>query len=142
MSLSRSTIGLYMALVFASGAAIGVFGNRYYEASQQSQVPQNNKGKRPPTPDEFRKMYLNNMREKLLLSDEQVQKLTAILDETRAQMNDLHKRQLPAQQEIQKQQQEKIRALMDSVQLEKYEAMMKRLADRAKASKAKQNNGN
>lgn len=141
MSLSRKTIGLYMALVFASGAAIGVFGNRYYEAAQQSNAPQT-KGKRPPTPDEFRKMYLSNMREKLLLSDEQVQKLTAILDETRSQMNDLHKRQLPAQQEIQKQQQDKIRALMDSVQLEKYEAMMKRLADRAKANKAKQNNGN
>ena len=141
MSLSRKTVGLYMALVFASGAAIGVFGNRYYEASQQSNAPQN-KGKRPPSPDEFRKMYLTNMREKLLLSEEQVQKLTAILDETRTQMNDLHKRQLPAQQEIQKQQQDKIRALMDSVQLEKYDAMMKRLADRAKANKAKQNNGN
>lgn len=130
MKFSRGLIALYMTVVFASGAAIGVFGNRYYEASIQD--TSKDKGKRPPAPDEFRKMYLTNMQTRLLLSDQQVQQLTTILDETRAMMNDLHKRQLPEQQEIQRSQNEKIRALFDAVQLEKYDAMMKRLSERAK----------
>lgn len=139
MKFSRGTIALYMTLVFASGAAIGVYGNRYYTASVQD--TDRSKGKRPPTPDEFRKMYLTNMKTQLLLSDEQVQKLTAVLDETRALMNDLHKRQLPEQQEIQRAQNEKIRALFDTVQQEKYDAMMKRLSERAKNKGNKARNG-
>ncbi len=139
MKLSRGTIALYMTLVFASGAAIGVYGNRYYTASVES--TNRNKGKRPPSPEEFRKMYLTNMQTQLLLSDEQVQKLTAVLDETRTLMNDLHKRQQPEQQEIQRAQNEKIRALFDSVQLEKYDAMMKRLSERAKNKGNKNRNG-
>jgi Spy/CpxP family protein refolding chaperone len=131
MKLSRATIALYMTLVFASGAAVGVFGNRYYQASVQT-ASNKGKGRRPPTQDEFRKMYLANMQKELLLSEDQVQKLTAILDETRRLMNDLHQRQAPEQQELQRSQNAKIRAVLDSVQQEKYDAMMKRLAERAK----------
>ncbi|MFM2125018.1 MAG: hypothetical protein RL328_1469 [Acidobacteriota bacterium] len=130
MNLSRTTIALYMALVFASGAAIGVFGNRYYQASVQTAAK--GKGRRPPTQDEFRKMYLANMQKQLLLSDDQVQKLTGILEETRRLMNDLHQRQAPEQQELQRSQNAKIRALLDAVQQDKYDAMMKRLSERAK----------
>ena len=130
MKLSRATIALYMTLVFASGAVIGVFGNRYYQASIQTTG--RGKGKRPPSQEEFRNMYLANMQKQLLLSDEQVQKLSGIMDETRRLMNDLHQRQLPDQQEIQRTQTAKIRALMDAVQAEKFDALMKRLAERGK----------
>jgi Spy/CpxP family protein refolding chaperone len=137
MKLSRTSIALYMTLVFASGAAVGVFGNRYYQASVQT--ASKGKGRRPPTQDEFRKMYLANMQKELLLSDDQVQKLTGILEETRRLMNDLHQRQAPEQQELQRSQNAKIRALLDAVQQDKYDAMMKRLSERAKnkANKAR-----
>lgn len=132
MKLSRASVVLYLAIVFASGAALGIYGDRYYSATQAAEKAAQNKAKRPPSPEEFRRNYLNGMQKQLLLSDEQVQKLSAILDETRARMDDLHKRQLPEQRQIQDDQQVKIRALFDSVQLEKYDAMLKRMAERNK----------
>lgn len=123
-----------MALVFASGATLGVFGERYYTARQAEQ----NKGKgsrRGFNQEEFRKQYLAGMKKQLLLSDEQVQKLSGVLDETRAQMNELQKRQLPEQFEIQNEQQRKIRAIFDPIQIEKYDQMLERIrqSNRAKA---------
>jgi Spy/CpxP family protein refolding chaperone len=134
MSSSRATIALYLGLVFASGAVLGVFGERYYYAA--SNAAQNNsaknKGKRTPSPEEFRKMYLSGMKKELLLSDEQVAKLSNVMDETRSLLDEMHKRHRPEQQEIQRSQNEKIRALFDNLQREKYDDMMKRLAERNK----------
>ncbi len=130
MKLTRASIAVYMGLVFASGAALGVFGNQYYAASTAENIK--NKGKRPPSPDEFRKMYLNGMQKQLVLSDKQVSKLSSIMDETRSLMDDMHKRQRPEQDEIQHSQNEKIRALFDDLQRDKYDEMMKRMSERNK----------
>ena len=89
MNSSRATIALYSGLVFASGAALGVYGDRYYAASTQQETGKN-KGRRTPSPDEFRKMYLNGMQKQLLLSDDQVSKLSNIMDETRSLLDDMH----------------------------------------------------
>ena len=132
MSLSRASIAVYMALVFASGAALGVFGNRYYVAS--SNVPTPLKGKGPgkrPSPEEFRQRYLDGMKKQLELTDAQVAKLSNIMDETRVLMDDLHKRQSPEQADIQRNQNEKIRAVFDASQRDKYDAMLKRKIGRA-----------
>jgi Spy/CpxP family protein refolding chaperone len=138
MSSSRATIALYMGLVFASGAALGVFGDRYYAAEQTNGK---GKGKRGPSPDEFRKMYLTGMQKQLLLSNDQVTKLSNIMDETRALLDDMHKRHKPEQQEIQRSQNEKIRALFDNIQREKYDEMMKRMSERGKSGKNRQGGG-
>jgi hypothetical protein len=142
MKLSRATIALYMGLVFASGAALGVFGNRYYAAStEQTNTKGKGNGKRP-SPEEFRQRYLSGMKMQLLLSDEQVTKLGNIMDETRALMDDLHKRQQPEQAEIQRSQNEKIRAVFDTIQREKYDEMLKRMSERAKQkNKGRQGGG-
>jgi ribosomal protein S20 len=52
-------------------------------------------------------------------------------------MEELHKRQLPEQRQIQEEQNAQIRALFDAVQLEKYDAMLKRIAERNKANREK-----
>lgn len=133
MKLSRSTIALYMGLVFASGAALGVVGNRYYAAST---VPSNGKGKgqgKRFSPEEFRQRYLDGMKKQLLLSDVQVTKLASIMDETRVLMEEMHKRQMPEQADIQRSQNEKIRAVFDAFQREKYDAMLKRMMEKGKA---------
>jgi len=129
MNSSRATIALYLGLVFASGAALGVYGDRYYAASTQQETGKN-KGRRTPSPDEFRKMYLNGMQKQLLLSDDQVSKLSSIMDETRSLLDDMHKRHRPEQQEIQRSQNEKIRAIFDNIQREKYDDMIKRMSER------------
>ncbi len=138
MKSSRATIALYMGLVFASGAALGVFGDRYYAASTAQNT--RGKGKRGPSPEEFRKMYLSGMQKQLLLSDEQVSKLSSLMDETRSLMDEMHKRNRPEQLEIQRSQNEKIRALFDNVQREKYDDMMKRMAEKGK-NKGRQGGG-
>lgn len=140
MNLSRGSIALYMGLVFASGAALGVFGDRYYAASTAQNISKG-KGRRMPSPDEFRKMYLSGMKKQLLLSDDQVAKLGNIMDETRTLMDDMHKRQRPEQDEIQRAQNEKIRAVFDNIQREKYDEMMKRMAEKGKANKGRQGGG-
>jgi Spy/CpxP family protein refolding chaperone len=143
MKLSRAGIALYMGLVFASGAALGVFGNRYYTAS--TAVQPNAKGKgggKRPSPEEFRQRYLAGMQKQLLLSDEQVKKLGNIMDETRVLMDTLHKRQQPEQAEIQRSQNEKIRAVFDNIQREKYDEMLKRMAEKGKLkNKGRQGGG-
>lgn len=125
-----------MALVFASGATLGVFGNRYYAARQAEQSKGKGAPRRSFNQDEFRKQYLAGMKKQLLLSDEQVQKLSEVLDETRSLMNELQKRQLPEQFEIQNAQQKKIRAIFDSVQIEKYDQMLERIRQNSR-NKAK-----
>lgn len=140
MKLSRATIALYMGLVFASGAALGVFGDQYYSASKARDSK--NRGKRGPSPEEFRKLYLSGMQKQLLLSDEQVKKLSNVMDETRALLDEMHKRNRPEQLEIQRSQNEKIRALFDNVQREKYDEMMKRMAEKGKTkNKGRQGGG-
>lgn len=143
MKLSRASIALYIGLVFASGAALGVYGNQYYAASKaKADNASKNRSKRPPTPEEFRKMYLAGMQKQLALSDEQVSKLSNLMDETRVLLDEMHKRHLPEQVEIQRSQNEKIRSLFDELQREKYDAMMKRMSERNKnKNKARQNGG-
>ncbi|MEP6963074.1 MAG: hypothetical protein ABI995_13425 [Acidobacteriota bacterium] len=130
MKFSRSTIALYMGLVFVSGAALGVFGDRYYDATSSSN--NRNRGKRAPSPEDFRKMYLNDMQKKLSLSTEQVTKLSSIMDETRSLLDEVHKRAVPERQEINRSQNEKVRALFDPFQRQKYDEMVQRMAEKGK----------
>ncbi|MEO8099490.1 MAG: hypothetical protein ABI811_17465 [Acidobacteriota bacterium] len=135
MKLSRATIALYMGLVFVSGATLGIFGNRYYDATTATNI--RNRGKRPPSPEEFRKMYLNEMQKQLGLSTKQITKLSSIMDETRALLDELHKRAVPERQEIDRSQNEKIRSVFDPIQRQKYDEMMQRMAEQSKANKNK-----
>jgi Spy/CpxP family protein refolding chaperone len=133
MRQSRATIALYMGLVFASGAALGVFGNRYYTATTAAPAPLKGKGQgKRFNPEEFRQRYLAGMQKQLSLTDAQVKKLDDIMDETRVMMDDMHKRHRPEQEEIQRSQNEKIRAVFDAMQREKYDDMLKRFAEKGK----------
>jgi polyhydroxyalkanoate synthesis regulator phasin len=135
LNFSRTSIALYLALVFASGTTLGWFGNRYYTAREAAISNSQAKVRygRSFNPDEFRKQYLAGMKKQLLLSDEQVLKLSSVLDETRALMNELQKRQLPEQFEIQNAQQTKIRAIFDDVQRQKYDQMLERLRQNSRS---------
>lgn len=139
MKLSRSSIALYMGLVFASGAALGVFGSRYYTAATAGPTPLKGKGGQGKrfSPEEFRQRYLAGMQKQLSLTDAQVKKLDDIMDETRVLMDEMHKRQRPEQENIQRSQNEKIRAVFDATQREKYDDMLKRMAEKGKALKNK-----
>ncbi len=127
MNFSRKTIALYVGLVFASGAVLGIFGDRLYTVSTVTKA-KNAK----PSPEEFRRGYLGFMQKRLSLSETQVTHLGLILDETRARMNEVHERTIPEQQEIQKSQSDKIRALLTPAQQSEYDVVVKERRERMK----------
>ena len=118
MKLSKLTIAFYLALVFVSGAVLGVFGERVYNVSTVTSA------KQPKNPEEFRKHYLNNMQSRLNLSQDQVAKLGSILDETRARFHEVHQKLQPDLDEVQKEQQEKVRSILSPDQRVEYEKML------------------
>jgi Spy/CpxP family protein refolding chaperone len=130
MNLSRKSIALYIALVFVSGAVLGVFGDRLYTVT--TVVNKGAKGSAKLSPEEFRRGYLGFMQKRLSLNESQVTQLGLILDETRARMNEVHERTVPEQQEIQKAQSEKIRALLTPAQQTEYDVVIKERRERMK----------
>jgi Spy/CpxP family protein refolding chaperone len=127
-------VALYMALVFASGAVLGVVGNRTYTAYQtQNNPPKGRKDKtRRPSPDDFRRDYLSFMERRLNLSPEQVTQLGLILDETRAQFEELQRRTVPEQEAIGRNQTDRIRAILTQEQREKFEQLRREREERNK----------
>ena len=129
MNFSRKSIALYVGLVFVSGAVLGVFGDRLYTVTT---VASKGKNAPKPSPEEFRRGYLGYMQKRLTLTEAQITHLGLILDETRARMNEVHERTVPEQQEIQKSQSEKIRALLTPAQQSEYDVVIKERRERMK----------
>src|SRR5258708_1946234 len=118
MKLSKATIALYVALVFASGALLGVFGERLHSATVVNARK---------SPEAFRKEMVAEWQKRMSLNDEQVTKLNIILDETRSQFHEARQKMDPEMQAIRHGQQDKIRAMLKPEQRAEYE---QRLLDR------------
>src|SRR5215475_10545342 len=80
MLRSRFSAALYLVLVFLSGSLVGGFAYRLYSASTVSAtlVP------RRPDPVEWRKRYMDEMRDKVKTDADQEAQINQILDETGA----------------------------------------------------------
>ena len=127
MKLSRAAIIIYVGLVFVSGAVLGMFGQRLYDA-----VPVSSNQNRRPNPEEFRKKMLAEYQSRLKLTDDQVAKLEAITDETRARVSDVRKQMHPEFEKIHQDQTDKVRKILSPDQLLEYEKMHKEREDRQK----------
>ena len=112
MRRTSLTAGLYLLLVFFSGIAVGAFGLHLYTLNSVRATG-------PRDPNEFRRRYIAELRTKLMLTDDQVNRLGPILDETRRRHHELMEKHRPEMKAIQDDQVSKIRAiLMDSQQAE------------------------
>jgi hypothetical protein len=112
MRRTSLTAGLYLLLLFFSGVAVGAFGLHLYTLNSVRATG-------PRDPNEFRKKYIAELRTRLKLSDDQVNQLGPILDETRRRHRELMDKHRPEMKAIQDEQVSKIRAiLMDSQQSE------------------------
>jgi Spy/CpxP family protein refolding chaperone len=132
MNLSHRSIALYVALVFACGITLGVFGQRLYTASSVNAKAVQTKG-----PVSFKVRYVEESQRRLNLTDEQVTKLVHILDETRARMDEYNVRMVePEMLRIRNEQVEKIRAMLTPEQVLEYEKLRQERDDRAKAKAA------
>ena len=127
MKFSRVTIVIYMGLVFASGAVLGMFGQRLYDAA-----PVLSNKERRPNPEELRKKTLAEYQSRLKLTDDQVSKFNALMDETRARVNEIRKLMHPAYEKVHQEQSEKVRAILTPDQEIEYQKMIKEREERQK----------
>ena len=118
--MKRTTLstGLYVLLVFLSGAVVGAFAHRLYVVNTVVSAK----------PDEVRRHILDEMRTRLSLSNEQVNQLNGIMDSTRARYHEVKERwdkqsqqaAKPELKAISEDQAEKIKAILSEPQRAEY----------------------
>lgn len=118
MQRASLSTALYVALVFLSGILVGAFGLRLYTLSS---VPAN---VNPRNPDEFRRRYVAELRDRLKLTDEQVNKLQPILDETRRRNREFHEKHRLELKAIQDEQVRQIRGIITDAQQAEYTKLL------------------
>jgi Spy/CpxP family protein refolding chaperone len=129
MNLTRSSIALYIGLVFISGAVLGGFGDHLYGTYRISPAKS---GKAPKSPEDVRRGIIDFWKSHLKLTDDQVVKVGLIMDETRVRMDEVHRGTIPAQQEIRREQMDKMRAMLSPEQKVEYDRLQKAREDRMK----------
>ena len=124
MPKSKLSAVISLVLVFLSGALVGIVGHRLYMvktvSSSGAPVAQQ---RRPPDPEEVRKRLIAEMRDRVKLDGEQVQKLNVIYDETRQQFDELHKKANAETRSLWEHQTERIKAILRPDQLPLYEQL-------------------
>src|ERR1700674_1922632 len=121
-------IALYLFLVFISGAVVGALGYRTYKpptASSNARV----------SPEEFRRLYLQEIKARVNLSDEQLQKVEAILEETRTRFHEARDKHNQIVKQIGEEQRAKMRSILAPEQLPKAEQFWQDRDQRNKQNK-------
>jgi len=119
MPKSRFSASLYLVLVFLSGALVGGLSYRLYSVNSVGAVA----GAPPrPSPEEFRRRYIESMRTKVNLDAQQVEQVNQILDETRAQFDQMNAQMRANGQAIRNQQIQKITGILRDEQKPAYTA--------------------
>jgi len=125
MVKSRSSAILSVALVFLSGALVGAVANRLYMVNTVSSTGVSVAPRPPdhPSPEEFRKHLVEEMRRDVKLDDQQVKELEAIYDHTRDQFDEIHKRLNAESRTVRDKQTEAIRAMLHPDQIPLFDAL-------------------
>lgn len=99
---------LIAVLLFASGAAVGALGHRYYAQTVVS------------AKEDSRQHYLNEMRTKLNLTPTQVTQLEGIMDETKAKYKAVHDSNHPTMVKIKAEHVQRVQSILTPQQLPIY----------------------
>jgi len=110
-------IVFYFLLVFASGAVVGALGYRTYNPPTARTI------NAPAPPGEWRKQYMEESKARLDLTDDQVSKLEAILDETDARFRQAREQENQEIRQIRDEHIARVRMLLTPEQLPKYEKL-------------------
>ena len=132
MKFTRWTVALYMGLVFACGAVVGAFAYRLYTVSDVSA----NVGQRDP--EEYRKRFMAELKNRLNLNDDQAAKVGMIMDQTRQQFRAARATIEPEIQKIREEQRQKISEILSADQQAEFQKMMEQ---RRRARESKKDNG-
>jgi uncharacterized membrane protein len=117
MPKSKLVVSLYVVVVFLSGVLVGGASYRLYSVTTVTGV--HNRSNR--SPEDFRRRYVEDMRGRMKLNDQQVTRLQQILDGTRDRFKQLRETTQPQYDAIQAGQVDQIRAMLDDPQKALYE---------------------
>jgi len=118
MPKSKISAVIYLGLVFLSGALVGSLSYRLYAMNTVSA----SSGLPKASPEEFRRHYIEGMRAKVNLDEKQVEQVNQILDETRAQFDQMRAKMRADGEAIQNQQVAKITTILRDDQRPNYAA--------------------
>lgn len=124
--MKRSALIVALALVFLSGLAVGAIGYRLLVAKPAAAV------ERRLTPEEHRQRYVEMMKTRLKLTDEQLAQLNEILDETRRRFEEYEKKSSVEKQAIRQQHADRINAMLTEEQRIEYAKIRKEREERRK----------
>jgi Spy/CpxP family protein refolding chaperone len=116
MTRKNLPIAFYLLLVFVSGSVVGALGYRTYN-------PPTARGSASPSPSEWRQNYIDESRSRLSLTDDQVAKLTAILDQTDARFREVHENANQLIRQIKEEHMARVRMILTPEQLPKYDKL-------------------
>ena len=124
-------IALYLFVVFVSGSVLGALGYRLYN-------PPTTKSNAAPklSPEEWRRQNIEEMRQKLNLTPDQVQKVNTVYDETHSRFESAHNTHNQVVKQIREDHVSKIRSLLTAEQLPKYEQLRAEREQRDQKAKA------
>ncbi|HZT30491.1 MAG TPA: hypothetical protein VFA33_11435 [Bryobacteraceae bacterium] len=141
MRRTNFSAGLYLALVFLSGALVGGFGHYLYTMKSVSASTISK-----PKPEDYRKRYIDEMHTRLKLTDAQVAQLVQIMDNTREHFRELHERTKPqldaikaAEKQIQTEHRQEVRAMLTDSQRAEYERIIAEREKRRQQEAARKN---
>jgi Spy/CpxP family protein refolding chaperone len=117
MKRSNLVLAAYLLAVFLSGGVVGFLAHHLY-SMQSVNAKATTRG-----PDDYRHKYVEEMRSRLSLQEEQVQQLNAILDSTRLRYREFREKHRSETNAIQEEQVSKIRSMLSEPQRLQYETM-------------------
>jgi Spy/CpxP family protein refolding chaperone len=112
MTRKSLPIAFYLLLVFASGSVVGALGYRTYNPPIARTVN--------APPEDWRKQYMEESKARLALTDDQVVKLTVIMDDTESQFRQARERENQEIRQIRDEHIAKVKMLLTPEQLPKY----------------------
>jgi hypothetical protein len=112
------SVALYVLLVFTSGVAAGVLGQRLVTSKVV------NADSAPRTPEQWRAKFVAELSQRLALDGTQVTKVNQILDITRARYNEVRERNRPEMQRIHDEQVDSIKAVLSDPQKSSYKQFL------------------
>ncbi len=131
MTHSHRSLSLYAALIFSGGIAVGALGDRLWTSAPVAATTG-----RPISPEEWRRQYMAEMRERVHITDDQVARLNAILDESRTLYNQVKEKYHPEMRAIHEAQVAKVKTMLEPSQRDEYQKVLDERAARAKAREA------
>jgi hypothetical protein len=121
-------IAVYLFLVFVSGGVVGALGYRMYSPPAAHSEPH-------VSPEVWRKQYLDELKTRVNLTPDQIQKMNSIMDDTDASFTEARNQHHQEIEKIKEDHRAKLRAILTPDQLPKYDQFRAERDARMKPSK-------